>query len=239
MKSLTFALVVIVTALFSAAGARAADTVCTGTVNSTTVTGNIVVPQNAACILNTVTVTGNVRILQNASLSVQADVEPSSIGGNIQADHCAFALLQGTVTVGGNIQIQNCTGQSGFIGPGVKIRGNFMCQNNAGPCEAWLGQVDGNAQIQNNSSAGASTSVSIRSAEIFNANRTRRPRRIILDPTGSPATSKDNARQTQGFAAVGTSIVPPGTPAGTPVACEDWQISRIFRFRTRKSPRQS
>jgi hypothetical protein len=113
------------------------------------VKGNIVVPKNASCTLDTVSITGDVLVRENASLTVQAYVEPSTIGGNVLADHCAFTLLEGTVTVGGDLQIQNCTAKSGFAGPGIKIRGNFVCQSNLGPCEAWLGTVDRDVQVQN------------------------------------------------------------------------------------------
>jgi len=157
MRTLARAVVICVIALFgSASMARADDTTCSGTIKATTVTGNIIVPANASCILDTVTVAGDVLVLENASLSVQAYVEPSTITGNVLADHCAFTLLEGTVTVGGEVQILNCNAKSGFAGPGIKIHGGFLCQNNLGPCEAWLGEIAGNAQIQNNRSTMAS-----------------------------------------------------------------------------------
>ena len=112
-------------------------------------------PAGAACTLFQANVSGNVQVSQNASLTVDGLEEWSSIGGNIQANNCAFALLEGSVTVGGNVQIQNCKGTSGFTGPGIKIHGNFQCQDNQGACEATLGEVGGNAQIQNNSAAKA------------------------------------------------------------------------------------
>jgi hypothetical protein len=45
-----------------------------------------------------------VLVLENANLSVQTYVEPSTIGGNVLADHCAF-----TNTIGGNLQCQQNT----------------------------------------------------------------------------------------------------------------------------------
>src|SRR5215475_10136428 len=80
MRTLARAVVICVIALFgSASMARADDTTCSGTIKATTVTGNIIVPANASCILDTVTVAGDVLVLENASLSVQAYVEPSTI----------------------------------------------------------------------------------------------------------------------------------------------------------------
>jgi hypothetical protein len=143
-------------AALAAGGAAArADTVCAGSLTGT-IAGNLVVPAGGSCTLYQANVSGNVRVSQNASLTVNGLEEWSSIGGNVIANACASTLLEGTVTVGGNVQIQNCTGTSGFAGPGIKINGNFQCQDNSGACEAALGEVRGNAQVQNNSSATAS-----------------------------------------------------------------------------------
>jgi pimeloyl-ACP methyl ester carboxylesterase len=222
MKTLTFALGLAVAALFGgASAARAADTVCSGVIKGTTITGNITVPVNASCTLDTVSISGNVQVLHNASLTVQAYEEPSTIGGNVQADRCAFTLLEGTVTVGGNLQIQNCATKSGFAGPGIKIRGNFLCQNNLGPCEAWLGEVDGNIQIQNNRSTVASdVSLNTIRGNLQCLQNTPAPTHNA-GPDWVTGNLEGQCSPTLGFAAVGTSIVPPGTPAGTPVACEN------------------
>ena len=137
MKTFRTTLLVAAAALFGGvSAAQADDAVCSGLIQGTTITGNVTIPVNASCTLDTVKITGDVNVLQNASLTVQAYAEPSTIGGNVIADRCAFTLLEGTVSVGGDLQIQHCTAKSGFTGPGIKIRGNFLCQNNLGPCEA-------------------------------------------------------------------------------------------------------
>jgi feruloyl esterase len=221
VKSLTVVLALTAVVLFAASAARAADTVCSGTIKTSTINGNLVVPQGASCILDTVTVTGNVQVLRNASLSVQAYVEPSSVSGDILADHCASALLQGTVTVGGNLQIQSCTARSGFVGPGIDIRGNFLCQNNLGPCEAWLGEVAGNALIQNNTSASASdVSLTTIGGNLLCQQNTPAPTHNT-GPDWVTGNLQGQCAQHLGFGAVGTSIVAAGTPAGQSVACED------------------
>jgi hypothetical protein len=161
------------------------------------------------------------QVPQNASLSVQAYVEPSSIRGSILADHCASALLQGTVTVGGNLQIQSCTARSGFVGPGsINIRGNFLCQNNLAPCEAWLGEVAGNALIQNNTSASASdVSLTTIGGNLLCQQNTPTPTHNT-GPDWVTGNLVGQCGKTLGFGAVGTSIIAPGTPAGAAVACE-------------------
>jgi feruloyl esterase len=152
-------LIVTVAALVGGASAvRAADTTCTSTLTGT-IHGNVVVPDGASCTLSDATVAGNVHVLQNASLTVDATQQPTTIDGNVHADHCAFALLEGGVTVTGNVRIGQCADESGFVGPGIKIGGNFECANNRGACEADLGGVHGNLQIDGNSGASADISL--------------------------------------------------------------------------------
>jgi len=159
MRGFVHALIMAIPALVGGASAvRAADTTCTRTLTGT-IDGNVVVPDGASCTLSDATVAGNVRVLQNASLTVDATQQPTTIDGNVHADHCAFALLEGGVTVTGNVRIGHCAEQSGFVGPGIKIGGNFECTNNPGACEADLGDVHGNLQIDGNSGASADISL--------------------------------------------------------------------------------
>jgi hypothetical protein len=159
MRGFVHALIVAVPALVGGASAvRAADTTCTSTLTGT-IDGNVVVPDGASCTLSEATVAGNVQVLQNASLTVDATQQPTTIDGNVHADHCVFALLEGGVTVTGNVRIGQCAQQSGFVGPGVKIGGNFECTNNPGACKADLGDVHGNLQIDGNSGASADISL--------------------------------------------------------------------------------
>jgi Tannase and feruloyl esterase len=139
-------------ALVVGGNAAWADTVCSGSMTGA-IAGNLVVPAGGSCTLYQATVKGDVQVQRGASLTVDGLEEWSWIRGNVQADQCASTLLQGSITVGGNVQIQHCTGTSGFSGPGIKILGDFQCQNNQGSCEATLGEVDGNVQVQNNSAS--------------------------------------------------------------------------------------
>ena len=152
MKNFALALASALIAFVASTSVSRADTACSSTLSGT-VNGNVVVPSGASCTLSNVTVTGGVRVSQNASLTIDATRQPATINGTVQATNCVSALLEGGVTVGGNVQIQGCAQQSGFVGPGVKIVGSFECINNAGGCEADLGEVRGNVQIQSSSSA--------------------------------------------------------------------------------------
>jgi feruloyl esterase len=149
MRRFAHVLTVAIAALVGATSAvHAANTNCTGTLSGSITPGDIVVPSGASCTLSNATVTGDVQVRQNASLIVDATAQPTTIGGNVQAVGCASAILEGGVTVTGDVQIAQCSQQSGFIGPGVKIGGNFECSNSTGGCEADLGTVQGNVQIK-------------------------------------------------------------------------------------------
>src|SRR5215471_8286113 len=154
IRSGIFAATVLAALFFAAGQARAADTTCTGSLTGS-ITGNIVVPAGAGCTLYQARVSGDVEVKQNATLLVQGEEEWTSISGNVSAHGCKSTLLVGAVSVDGNVQIQGCAQPSGFSGPGIKIRGNFLCQNNPGGCEAVLGEVDGNVEITNNKSVTA------------------------------------------------------------------------------------
>jgi hypothetical protein len=163
------AAVTIIAMLGGIATSYAQNINCTGTVGGgaavTTVNGNVTVPGGASCTLDFVDVTGKVTVQAGGSLLISAYDEPSTIGGTVEANGCISTLLEGNVTVNGDVRIANCTGTAanGFQGPGIVIGGNFHCLNNAGPCEAWLGQVAGNARIQNN--RGAASDVSLNTIE--------------------------------------------------------------------------
>lgn len=164
------ALAVTVAALFCGASVSYAQNInCRGTVGGgaavTTVNGNVTVPSRASCTLEFVDVTGNVTVQLRGSLLITAYDEPSTIASSVEANSCISTLLEGYVTVNGDVRIANCTGTAanGLQGPGIVIGGNFRCLNNAGPCEAWLGQIAGNAQIQNN--GGGASDVSLNTIE--------------------------------------------------------------------------
>ena len=153
MRRLVHGLVVAVPALLVGPSAvQAADPTCTSTLSGK-ITGNVVVPAGASCTLSNATVTGDVQVLRNGALTVDATAQPTTIGGDVKAVGCASAILEGGVTVNGSVQIAQCSQQSGFIGPGVKIGGDFECAGNAGGCEARLGAVQGSIQIRGNGSS--------------------------------------------------------------------------------------
>ena len=195
--------------------AVASNATCSGLIGGqatvTNVDGNVTVPDGAYCTLSFVNVKGDVRVGRNATLIVSAYSEPSTIGGNIDANRCNSALLNGNVTVDGNVQIHGCIGTtpSGFQGPDIVIRGNFECQSNAGPCVAWLGRVGGNAHIHSNVAASASDVSLVRVDGNLNcADNSPDPTQLR-----GPSWVDGHAQgQCAGFSTTSTSIATPVTP---------------------------
>jgi Tannase and feruloyl esterase len=223
MKMFMLALALAAVGLLGGASAGLADTNCTGTLGGkatvTTFNGNVTVQKNASCTLDFVNVTGNIQVSQGASLVVSAYDEPSTIGGNIEADHCNSVLLEGNVMVKGNLEIHQCIGPAGFQGPGIKIGGNFECHNNSGPCEAWLGNVDGNVQIHNNGSKTASDISLVTIGGNLECEQNTPAPTHNAGPDWVTGKLQDQCGANLGFAAKGTSIVAPGTPSSAGMAC--------------------
>lgn len=101
---LRFVLLSLVALAAGGAAARAADTICNGSLTGA-IEGNLVVPSGASCLLYQARIDGNVLVSQNASLIVQGEEERTLISGNVEAQGCGSALLEGAVTVGGNVLI--------------------------------------------------------------------------------------------------------------------------------------
>jgi len=162
--SFLLTLVMAAAAFVGAPTAWAADVTCTsvmigGASGPLNIKGNVIVPNGANCTLTFVNVTGNVQAGQGSTLLINGYTEPSTIGGNVQAEKCYSVLLEGNVTVGGNLQIEQCNGNgpNGFQGPDIVINGNFQCEgnsSNAASCLAWLGKIDGNVQVLQNRGQG-------------------------------------------------------------------------------------
>jgi Tannase and feruloyl esterase len=152
-------ILVIVTVLAAAFGgasiARAADAVCTGSLSGN-VAGNVYVGSGVSCTISQANIGGNVQLKSGAALFIDGRQYPSVIGGSVLAQNCAFALLEGAVTVHGNVVIQRCTADSGFTGPGIVVGGNFLCTDNSAACDANLGEVAGDVTVNNNHSTAAS-----------------------------------------------------------------------------------
>src|SRR5690348_699142 len=201
----------------AAAAPAAADTTCSGLIGDqptlTTINGNVTVPNGAYCTLSFVDIKGNVRVGANATLIVSAYTEPSTIEGNIEANNCNSALLNGNVTVTGSLIISACKGStpSGFQGPDVVIHGNVECNGNAGPCLAWLGDVSGNVHIGSNVSTTASEVSLVRIGGNLNCVNNSPDPTVRHGPNWVDGRAQN---QCADFSTTTTSIATPVSPKG-------------------------
>ena len=219
---LTLGLATATNVFVGAPAAQAQNVTCVGTLGSgskvTNINGNVTVPDSASCTLNFVNVKGNVQTGRGSTLVITAYNEPSTISGNVLANHCGSALLEGNVTVGGDVLIQGCSGYgpNGFQGPDVVINGNFQCEGNsmnAAACLAWLGKVYGNVQIQNN----VSTTPSDVSLVAIRGNlQCQHNSPVEVSHSHGPSWVDGNAQgQCAGFATTATQIDLPVKPAAS------------------------
>ena len=162
MKTLVVAITLAFLSLWCGPTSARASTACIGTLNG--YFDSVVVPANSSCTLNLATIAHDVDVSAGATLTVIGQtVGPTpiavTIGGNLTADRCSSVLLNGAlggIAVGGDFSIKNCAQPSGFVGPGVTIKGSFDCVNTAGPCKADSGTVVGSVTVLRASSLTAS-----------------------------------------------------------------------------------
>src|SRR6516225_1639569 len=208
--------------------AWAADVTCTsmmsgGASGPLNINGNVIVPSGANCTLSFVNVSGNVQTKQGSTLLISAYAEPSTIGGNIEANNCYSVLLEGNVTVGGNVQIQQCNGNgpNGFQGPDIVIKGNFHCEgnsSNATSCLAWLGKVRGNVEIQQNHGSAPDVSLVTIGGNLICLLNSSAPTHVH----GPSWVDGNSLGQCDGFATQTTSISNgPVSPAASCAALKD------------------
>jgi hypothetical protein len=137
----------------SLASPALADTVCIGSLASTTIRGNLIVPGGASCTLTGVLVTGNVQ-LQAGAVSFTANStyifgDVSSQGGAVTLTNSSTGQFYATAmtTIGGNLQVSNgsllvegafvrhdvnANGMDWVAMGGISIGGNLQIQNTTG-----------------------------------------------------------------------------------------------------------
>lgn len=109
-------------------------------------------------------------------------------------------MITGSVNILSNFTISHCSNDSGFVGPGVQIGGNFDCSNNLGACLADKGSVSGDVQIGNNSSVDPSdVSLSTVGGNLQCENNSPGPAHSI-GPNIISGNAQDQCAATLGFA---------------------------------------
>lgn len=170
---------VMVTTLLVGSATAAGDVTCTGGPGNPLtgrIVGNVVVPAGASCRIQG-TVTGNVTALTGAAVGIRTG---TTVRGNYSCDNCLFADLNSSTIVGnvqisgeaegsfingstirGNLQIESSSaGPESFsigVTQGNVIRGNLSFTNNTGPSFIVNNTIAGNLACQNNAPAPASS----------------------------------------------------------------------------------
>lgn len=150
----------------TATPALADDRICRGTLGSTSVSTNIVVPSGASCTLNGTRVDGNVIVRGNGSVLITNDAR---IDGNVQAEDRAAATVRirgsqilgdvqvktgarvviRTSSIDGNIQLNRNRGAMTIIRNTVE--GDIQVFSSSARAEIRRNVVDGNLQCKGNS----------------------------------------------------------------------------------------
>jgi cytoskeletal protein CcmA (bactofilin family) len=152
--------------LMAASPAYASDRVCRGTLGGISVSGGVVVPSGATCILNGTRVDGDVKVQGSGAVlitggaridgNVQAEdgraryvrVRGSSVLGNVQVKSGGRVVVRQT-TVAGNIQVDRNRGQITVLGNTVD--GDIQLFTNSARAEIRNNHVGGNLQCKQNS----------------------------------------------------------------------------------------
>jgi hypothetical protein len=138
-------MVVLVVLLAGAPPAIAATTECTGVLTGTH--DNVVVPSGQDCEMLGATVTGNVLVRQDASLRASA----SQIAGNVLGLDSSWVCLQFGSELGGNFHVRGGDPMTttGFD-IGVEVQGNALVTENAGLTFIDAAQVGGKIEVRKN-----------------------------------------------------------------------------------------
>jgi len=145
MKKLTFVMVFAVATLFfllsSSRPASAEEITCTGTLGAITV-DNVLVPENATCVLNKTTVQGTVYVETGATLRTNRAI----VNGNIQGEGAKLVRVV-LGSVGGSIQVVQ--GDGAFIDR-VQVNGDILLDSNDKKLTVKTNTVGGNVQAFQN-----------------------------------------------------------------------------------------
>jgi hypothetical protein len=137
------ALLFAVPAAVGASGASTAATYCTGTIEFTTIPGDL--NAGPGCFLNFTTVEGDVTVLKGGSF----DTFSSVIDGNVRSKNATRAFIGFFTDVHGSVNIQGSTESAG-LGK-ANVDGNVVLSGNAGQIAVLQSGSLGNLRITHNS----------------------------------------------------------------------------------------
>jgi len=137
--------------ILNAPAAFAEDVECRGTLGDVTVTGNLIVPDDATCTLDGTNVDGNITVKSRASLTSNA----ASVTGGIQGESARQVVLNPGTTVGNNVSLRK--GGDVTIDE-ASIKGDLQLEDNTGAVSLTENQIQGSIQANKNRDGGVTIS---------------------------------------------------------------------------------
>ena len=128
--------------LLPAVPASAEERVCRGTIGAASV-DNLLVPQDATCILNGTSVEGTVKVKRGATLNASG----IHVIGNVQAENARKVVLRDRSRIGGSVQIVQ-----GDVARIIRARigGDILFDDQDGALAANRNRIGGNLQAFQN-----------------------------------------------------------------------------------------
>ncbi|CAN5839894.1 hypothetical protein BH23ACT5_BH23ACT5_12770 [soil metagenome] len=165
MKRTILFAVVLATTLIGSPQAAQADQICTATIGPISIDDDVIVPENATCILEGTQIDGNIKVEPGATLratgvmvdgNVQTDdggaaevtIVDSEIDGDVQVFDRSAATVTNT-TVGGNVQFEDNDGNLSVLASNVDGDVHLFA-NDGGSKEIRDNTIGGNLQCKDN-----------------------------------------------------------------------------------------
>ncbi len=137
--------------VISAPMALAEDTECRGTLGNVTLTGNVIVPDDASCTLNGTNVQGNITVKSRANLTVNQ----ASIIGGIQGESANNIDINSGTQIGNSVSLRK--GLDVAIN-GATITGDIQLEENIGSVSLGSNSINGSIQANKNRDGGITIS---------------------------------------------------------------------------------
>lgn len=131
--------------------ALAEDIECRGILGEVTLTGNVIVPDEASCVLNGTNVMGNITVKSRASLTVNE----ASITGGIQGESANKIDINSGTRISNNVSLRK--GLDVDIN-GATIAGDLQLEENVGSVNLGSNTINGSIQANKNRDGGITIS---------------------------------------------------------------------------------
>lgn len=134
--------------------ASAEDVECRETIGAVTITGNLIVPDDATCTLEGTMVDGNITVKSRATLTANE----VSVTGGVQGESASSVTINPDSSIGNNVSLRK--GVDVSI-DGASITGDIQLEENTGLLSIVGNEIVGNVQANKNQSEGLTISSNI------------------------------------------------------------------------------